>query len=206
MRAAKFAVPVLIVFALTLFGCESMNVPKEHQGAAKGAGIGAATGAVAGAVLGGEGSRVEGALLGGLAGALVGGAIGHYKIDKERSAEETASKYNYQTGEGIRVRMENADTSPATVRPGETVNLESTYAVLAPNTTGEVRVKESFEIRHDGALVGNPQVTVSHQAGTYRATVPLILPQNAGRGTYQVVATVSTDQTRDSRETTFEVR
>jgi surface antigen len=206
MRAAKFAVPVLITFVLTLFGCETARVPEEHRGAARGAGIGAATGAVAGAVLGGEGSRIEGALLGGLVGGLVGGAIGHYQIDKERSAEETATKYDYQAGEGIRVRMENVDTSPAAVAPGETVELESTYAVLAPNATDEVRVTESFEIRHEGALVGNPQVTVSHQAGTYHASVPLILPENAERGTYQVIATVKTAQTSDSRETTFRVR
>jgi hypothetical protein len=206
MRRQKVAVPLLIFFVLTLFGCETARVPEEHRGAAKGAGIGAATGAVAGAVLGGEGSRVEGALLGGLVGGLVGGAVGHYKIDKERSAEETASKYNYQAAEGIRVRMEEVDTSPDAVAPGETVELESTYAVLAPNTADEVRVTESFEIRHEGALVGNPQVTVSHQAGTYRASVPLVLPENAEKGTYRVVATVSTEDTRDSRETTFEVR
>ncbi len=196
---------VIIAFLLSLAGCESVPmVPEEHQGAAKGAGIGAATGAVAGAVLGKD---VKGAVLGGLLGGLIGGALGHYSVDKEKDAATTAQKYNYQPAQGTRVTIEEALVQPNVVKPGNSVQLQSTYAVLAPDANAPLQVIEAYEIRRQGGeVVGNPQAVVTHPAGTYRAALPLTLPANAAKGIYQVTTTISTPQSRDSRITTFEVR
>lgn len=203
MRLRITALITVTAFIAALAGC--VTVPEEHKGAATGAGVGAATGALAGALLAGEGSRTKGALLGGLAGALVGGVVGNYTVDKKRTAQETTSRYNYQPAAGTVVRVESATATPARVRPGDRVDLDATYAVMVPSTDSQVAITESREVRLDGQLVGNPEVNVSHSAGTYRTSVPLFLPADARKGIYRVLTTIRTDAGKDSRETSFEV-
>lgn len=195
---------VIAAFMAVTVGCQS--IPEQHRGAATGAGVGAATGTLAGAVLGSKGAKTETAILGGLVGALVGGAIGHYAVDQRRDRQTTAQQYNYQPSAGTMVRLENAAATPVTARPGDTVNLEATYAVLTPSQAGSVPVTETREIRHQGALIGNPQVTVNRPGGTYTSSVPLILPQNAQSGAYTVMTTVQSGTVKDTRETRFTVQ
>jgi hypothetical protein len=202
LRIASMMTVAAFFFAIT--GC--ITVPEEHAGAAKGAGIGAATGAVAGAILAGEGSRTKGAIIGGLAGALLGGVIGNYTVDKKKTAQETNNKYAYQTSSGTVVRIENASALPAVAGPGTTINLGATYAVMAPSSDMQVNITESREVTLNGQLVGNPEVNVSHNSGTYQTSIPLILPTDAKTGTYRVITTIKTDSGKDSRETSFTVQ
>lgn len=204
MKTRMAALCTLITFSLGTSGC--ITVSKEHEGAAKGAGIGAATGAVAGAVLAGEGSRVKGAIIGGLAGALLGGVIGNYTVDKKKTAQETTAKYAYQPTSGTVVRIENALTTPTLVRPGDTVNLEATYAVMTPDTTNKVPITESREVTLNGDLVANPEVTVQQAGGTYSTSIPLILPHDAKPGSYKVITTIKTATGKDSRQSSFTVK
>lgn len=194
----------LLTFVLGMSGCAT--VPQEHEGAAKGAGYGAVAGALGGALLAGEGSRTKGAILGGLAGALIGGVIGNYTVDKKKTAAETSSKYNYQPSAGTVVRIEGATAMPATVKPGDKVDLNATYALLSPAADSQINITESREVRLAGELVGNPEVNVSHTAGTYTSSVPLFLPADAKTGTYKVITTIKTAAGKDSRETSFVVR
>jgi hypothetical protein len=184
-----------------LSGC--VTIPEEHEGAAKGSGIGAVAGAVGGALIAGEGSRTKGAIIGGLAGALIGGVIGNYTVDQKKSAAETTNKYNYQSSAGTVVRIEGASARPTTVNPGGKVDLDATYAVMAPSPNTPVSITETREVRLNNELVGSPEVTVSHTAGTYTSSVPLFLPADANKGTYRVLVTIRTDAGRDSRETSF---
>ncbi|AJE04111.1 glycine zipper domain-containing protein [Geobacter pickeringii] len=205
MKRNVIARATLAAFTFTtLTGC--VTVSEEHKGAAKGAGYGAAAGAIAGAVLAGEGSRTKGAVLGGLAGALIGGIIGNYTIDKKQTAEQTATRYNFQPSSGTMVRIENVGVTPTSVRPGEKVEIQTTYALLMPNANSQASVTESVELRHEGDLVGNPETMVTHAGGTYTSTIPIVLPADAKKGTYRVIATVKTESGRDTRETTFTVR
>lgn len=204
MKLRMAAIITLTTFALGATGC--VTVSEEHKGAAKGAGIGAATGAVAGAILAGEGSRTKGALLGGLAGALLGGVIGNYTVDKKKTAQETTSKYAYQPTSGTVVRIENANITPTVALPGSTVNLEATYAVMAPSSDTQVSITESREVTLNGQLVGNPEVNVTRNSGTYQSSIPLILPADAKKGTYRVITTVKTDSGKDARESSFTVQ
>jgi surface antigen len=204
MRLRIAAVITLATFALGASGC--VTVSEEHKGAATGAGIGAATGAVAGAIIAGEGSRTKGAIIGGLAGALLGGVIGNYAVDKKKTAEETNDKYAYKPTSGTVVRIENANVSPAVTGPGTTVNLEATYAVMAPSSDTQVNITESREVTLNGQLVGNPEVNVSHNSGTYQTSIPLIMPADAKKGTYRVITTIKTDSGKDARESSFTVQ
>jgi len=198
------AMITLTVFILGTSGC--VTVSEEHKGAATGAGLGGVTGAVAGALLAGEGSRTKGALIGGLAGALLGGVIGNYTVDKKKTAQETTSKYAYDPSAGVIVRIETATVTPAVVTSGGTASLEATYAVMAPSSNSQVAITESREVTLNGELVGNPEVNVSHTAGTYHTSIPLILPTDAKKGKYRVITTIKTAAGKDSRESSFIVQ
>jgi hypothetical protein len=173
---------------------------EEHKGAT----VGAATGAVAGAIIGG--SSTKGAVIGGLLGALVGGAIGHYAYDQRKSREDTANTYNYESSQGTLIAIEKSGAKPATVRSGDTVDLQVTYAVLTPSAGDQVTVTEIREITHNGELVGRPEVMVDRAGGTYVSSVPLRLPSDADKGTYRVKATIQSARAKDSREFSFQVQ
>jgi hypothetical protein len=92
------------------------------------------------------------------------------------------------------------------VRPGESVELKMTYAVLHDSPKTKVAVTEIREITYKGELVGRPEVKVEHADGTYTTTVPLQLPSSAQKGTYKVKAMVESQYAKDAREITFTVR
>ena len=196
---------IAVILCLTMMslplGCA--NVMEEHKGAAVGTGVGGAVGGVMGAVIGhGTGAVVVGTL----AGALLGGAIGHFAYDQEKAKEQTAKDYSYKESQGTVLRIETLKATPASVRPGETVELKMTYAVLHESANTKVAVTETREITYKGELVGRPEVKVEHADGTYTTTVPLKLPSSAEKGTYKVRAMVESQYAKDAREITFTVR
>ena len=81
-----------------------------------------------------------------------------------------------------------------------------TYAVLTPAETTEVSVIEKREIRHNGELVGNPEVTVTHKGGTYTSSIPLTLPADAKKGLYVVTNTVHSGPLSEQLQSAFTVR
>jgi uncharacterized membrane protein len=203
MKYRIISIVTILAFMVVLFGCAS--IPEEHKGAATGAAVGGATGVLAGAVLGKSGSKTGTAIIGGLAGALVGGLIGHYAYDQKKTKEETAQKYAYQSSMGTVLRIEGVTAMPSVVKPGEKVDLNATYAVLAATDT-DINITETREIRIGGELVGKPEVDVTRRGGTYSSTVPLFLPSDAKPGTYTVMMTIQSENAKDSRETSFTVK
>jgi len=203
MKLRIISIIIIFAFLSGLFSCATIE---EHKGAATGAAVGAATGAIAGAVLGKEGHKTEVAIIGGLLGGLIGGAVGHYAYDAKRTREETAQRYNYQASTGTMIRIEEASAIPNTVRPGDKVELRVTYAVLGADPNKAIDITEIREIKHEGELVGKPEVNVAHAGGTYSSSIPIFMPSNAKRGRYNVIMTVQTQNAKDSKETTFYVR
>jgi hypothetical protein len=197
-------IAVILTFFAGGFGCAS--VTEEHKGAATGAGIGAVTGAVAGTLLGAKGAKTEMAILGGIAGALAGGAIGHYAYDQKRTKDETAKKYNYNSSQGNVIRIEDFSIVPASARPGDTIELKMTYALLGIGAGKEVNISEIREIRYEGELFGKPQVNVSRADGTYVGSIPVTLPNDAKKGKYNVIATVQSPDASDSKEASFQIK
>ncbi len=193
-------IALLTTFMFLVTSCAT--VPDEHRGAAKGATIGAATGAIAGAVLGKD---TQSTVLGSLLGALIGGAIGHYGYDQKRDRTSTQQAYNYKPSYGTVLTLEEVTSSPINVRPGDTVELNMTYAVMNPTPGVQNSITETRRVTHNGVLVGNPEVRVVRADGTYTSTVPLFLPATAKTGTYVVTSTVQTGSGSDSREMTFTV-
>jgi hypothetical protein len=92
-----------------------------------------------------------------------------------------------------------------TVYPGDTVELEMTYAILNPSPDVQTNLTETRIITHKGEIVGKPEVRVTRTDGTYTSTVPLRLPAEAAKGTYVVTSIVQTDNAKDTKEFTFKV-
>ncbi len=192
----------LLLVMGTLSSCESTSqAVTEHKDTAVGAGVGGASGAVIGGLAGGT----KGAIIGGLLGVLAGGAVGNYmeRQDKDRAAAAKAT--GYQASQGNVVRVDNVEASPNTVRSGDTVNLASTYTILTPNNQ-TMAVQETREVRHDGALVANPTINTQRANGTFTSTMPITLPPNAQKGTYDVTTTVAMGDRTSRSMTTFTVQ
>lgn len=202
----KILCPALaaVFVAALLSGCaQTGDTVRRNPNTAMGAGAGIVGGAVIGGLIGGE----RGAVIGGLLGGLTGGAIGHYLDEQARNRGETNREYAYSPRQGTRLKIETLHTNPTALDPGETVNINLTYAVLTPTAETQVLVRETREILLNGALVGRTAIDVSREGGTWRSTVPVTLPANAAAGTYRVIATVEARGTaKDLEETNFRVR
>jgi hypothetical protein len=195
---------VVALFVSILSGCAAQNGGiREHQGAAVGAGAGAVGGAVVGGLLGGK----RGAVAGGLLGALAGGLLGNYHDERQKNLAETRRDYtDYNEAKGTRLKIERVRTHPSTAAPGDTVEIQLTYAVLTPREDVLVPVREKRELLFEGSKVGEASVDIEREGGTWRSVVPITLPGNARPGNYRVVASVeSRGGGKDIEEITFRV-
>jgi YMGG-like Gly-zipper len=195
---------IAALFLSILSGCAAQNGGmREHQGAAVGAGTGAVGGAVVGGILGGR----RGAVAGGLLGALAGGLVGNYYDQQEKNLAETRLAHSeYTPAKGTRLKIERVRANPTSVAPGDTVEIQLTYAVLTPREDVMVPVHENREILFNGVKVGEAAVDIEREGGTWRSVVPITLPSNARPGNYRVVASVeSRGGGKDIEEITFRV-
>lgn len=204
MRKIVIVAAIAALFLSILSGCAAQNGGmREHQGAAVGAGTGAVGGAVVGGLLGGR----RGAVAGGLLGALAGGLLGNYHDEQEKNLAETRRGYtDYNAAKGTRLKIERVRTNPPTAAPGDTVEIQLTYAVLTPREDVMIPVREKREILFEGIKVGEASVDIEREGGTWRSIVPITLPGNARPGNYRVVASVeSRGGGKDVEEITFRV-
>jgi len=204
MRKIVSLAAIAALFVSILSGCATQNSGRqEHQGAAVGAGTGAVGGAVVGGLLGGK----RGAVAGGLLGALAGGLLGNYHDQREKDLAETRRGHaEYNAARGTRLQIERVRTNPAAAAPGDTVEIQLTYAVLTPREDVLVPVHENREILFEGIKVGEASVDIEREGGTWRSVVPITLPGNARPGNYRVVASVeSRGGGKDIEEITFRV-
>jgi hypothetical protein len=195
---------VATVFLSTLpAGCaQTGQTVRENPNATIGAGTGVVGGAVAGGLIGGK----RGAVIGGLLGALTGGAIGRYFDQREKDLSQTSREQGYSPSQGTRLKIESIRSNPAVLAPGETVNINLTYAVLTPSADRQVLVKETREILVNGASVGKTSIEITREGGTWKSTVPVTLPANAASGNYRVIASIESGGGKDIDETSFKVR
>jgi outer membrane lipoprotein SlyB len=193
---------VLVWLTAALGGCESIEraIKRNPQTA-----VGAGAGAAGGALIGGLAGSTQGAVIGGLSGVLVGGAIGALLDRQQRTREATMVNVAYSQEQGQLVRIEAVDINPPTIRPGETVNVNVQYAILTPQGTAPVRVREVRQLFFGGELVGNPVVQIERTDGTYWSTLPIRLPASAAPGRYDVVVGIETNGVLDRWQTRFTV-
>lgn len=204
MRKSLCAVVAIAFLSTFPFGCaQTTQAVRENPNTAIGAGTGVVGGAVVGGLLGGK----RGAVIGGLLGGLAGGAIGHYMDTKEKTLAQTSREYGYTPAQGTRLKIETVRSNPAVLRPGDTVNINLTYAVLTPSADQQILVRETREILVNGASVGKTEIRIEREGGTWKSIVPITLPADAPSGKYRVIASIeSPGGGKDIEETSFKVR
>lgn len=205
MRYTRNGLIFLVLLAAILPGCATTDA---NLGGHKSTAIGAGAGAVGGAVIGGLVGGKKGAVAGGLLGALAGGLIGNYYDQKEKGLAETRQAHaDYSAAKGTRLRIEKVKTGPTPVRPGGTVDIDVTYAVLTPNDSVQVPVRETREILFSGSKVGESTVDIEREGGTWRSVVSVTLPGDARPGNYRVLASVEwRGGGKDLKEASFRVQ
>ena len=205
MRKLATLLVTLVAFAAVLPGCATTDSTLAgHQGAAVGTGAGAVGGAVLGGLVGGK----QGAVAGGLLGALAGGLIGNYYDQKDKTLAETRQAHaDYTPAKGTRLRIEKVKVGPTPIRPGGTVNIDVTYAVLTPSDGVQVPVRETREILFGGSKVGEATLAIEREGGTWRSVVPVTIPADAKPGSYRVIASVEYGGGgKDLKEASFRVQ
>jgi hypothetical protein len=203
MRISLCAAIAVVFLATVLYGCaQTTRSVRENPNTAIGAGTGVVGGAVMGGIIGGK----RGAIIGGLLGGLAGGAIGRYMDQKEKTLAQASREYGYTPAQGTRLKIEAVRPNPAVLAPGETVNINLTYAVLTPSADRQVLVRETREILVNGTSVGKTSIEIEREGGTWKSIVPISLPVDAPAGKYRVVASVeSAGGGKDIEETHFKV-
>ncbi|KAB2961198.1 MAG: hypothetical protein F9K13_03245 [Candidatus Methylomirabilis oxygeniifera] len=196
---------LLCLFLVTggTFGCAAIEEQvKAHPETALGTGIGVAAGMLTGGLIFGN---AAGTLVGGLLGGLTGGVIGNVVEARSWDRSATSQRYHYSPTQGTMLRIEAVEAHPAQIRPGDTINLNMRFAVLAPNIQHSVQVSERRQILFNSSPVGNSTLQIQRMGGTWTSSQPLTLPANAATGSYRVIMSVKADGTEATQQTTFTV-
>lgn len=207
-RALSLRQGVALLLCLSLiaggtFGCAAIEEQvKAHPETAIGAGIGTAAGMLTGGLIFGN---AAGTLVGGLLGGLTGGVIGNVIEARSQDRATTSQRYHYTPGQGTMLRIEAIEVHPTQIRPGDTINLNMRFAVLAPAAHRAVQVSERRQIFFNAAPVTDSTLNAQRMGGTWTSSQSLTLPVNAASGSYRVVMSVSADGTEATQQTTFTV-
>ena len=200
MRILTTFLALVLVFSAALNGCATIE---DNPRTAIGTGVGATGGAVAGGLISGG---ATGAVVGGLIGALAGGGIGYYLDHQEKTRAQAVNDTGYTPAQGNVVRVDRVQAEPATLHQGGTVNMMTTYTVLTPRAEDRVTVRETREVRRNGVLLANPTNEIARANGTFSSTLPITLPSDGARGTYEVTTTVAVGDRSSHGISTFVVR
>jgi hypothetical protein len=131
-------------------------------------------------------------------------AVGQYRAQQTRSADEEAQAIGYKKSQGRVLKIRRASVTPVYASAGKPLSFEMEYALLSPEQ--ELDVSEEWEILKDGKrLTTAAPHTESRRPGTWRVRVSISLPRGAKAGTYVVRSTVRAGNLADSREERFMV-
>jgi len=191
-----FRAIALISVAAALNGCASTGGVSGKQV------LGAALGGVAGAGLCLVLTRNPATCaLAGVAGALAGwgtAAIAENYARQQRSFEAEQAEFGYNPAQGTRIEMRGMQASPQTVVPGQSLDVTTQYALLAPDAERPVTVTEAISVWKDGSeVLAIPAKTVQRVRGGWEVSGRFEVPKKAPPGIYQVKQQVSAgDSTR----------
>ena len=131
-------------------------------------------------------------------------ALGQYRAQQTRSAEDEAKAIGYKKSQGTVLKVRRASVTPANATAGKPISFEMDYALLSPEQ--ELDVSEEWEILKDGkTLTSTSPQTESRRPGGWRAHASINLPREAKAGTYVVRSRVRTGNLADSRDARFTV-
>jgi hypothetical protein len=186
------AVALVLLMSIAFMSCATPSGTYDPaRSTATGALGGAAAGAALGSIIGAAtGSPATGAWVGAASGAVVGGIGGalyaRHMNQQMRSRAVAAQQYGYTPAQGAVVDINEVQARPTSVRPGQSVDIYTTYTILTPDDT-PAQVNLYREVRRNGQVVGQPySVQAVNQNGTYQDRVAFTVPRNAPPGSYLV--------------------
>jgi hypothetical protein len=104
------------------------------------------------------------------------------------------------------VQIEQSNSDPVEVKPGDTVGLKTSYYVISPSA-GQVKIVESRVIKYNDKPIMEPLVReVRKEQGLTSSTVKLPIPQEASEGEYTVITTIDNGSKREQAESRFYVQ
>jgi len=180
-----------------------------------GAAIGAAAGALTGYLIGkkrGSNEALAGALIGAIVGGTIGWSVGKYVENKTKSAEQVKSQYakyyNTNSKRPPAVESMSVYTDSPVAKPGTPLKLYTSYDILVPDSTSELRVTEKRVVKDSNGKVLMPEQvnekTLSG-AGGYESYLPINVPENAQEGDYVYDASVSVGNNVKTGETKLHI-
>ena len=194
-------IAIFLVISFLSFTSGCANMDSTGKSAIAGAGVGALIGGLVN-----RDDPAEAALIGAALGAIAGAVIGHYIDKKQKSAEETATVYNYKPKEGTVVNIEEVAMEPAVIRPGEASKLVINYAILTPDSGKAIPVTEMREIKSSGKSLKEIGPAVKERnSGTYITEQEVTFPANLHEGLYTLKGTVEAEGKTSTKETDFRV-
>jgi hypothetical protein len=189
---------LIVCFSISLFGCATGRGTGAIAGGAIGAGVGAAVS---------KKNPLLGALAGGIIGAIAGTAIGNYIDEQKKSRAESIRETNYKPSQGNMVRIQEVTSDPVRVKPGEIIGLKTSYYVLSPSFSGQVKIVESRVIKYNEQPVMEPLVReVRKDQGLTSSTVKVPIPDDASEGEYSVITIIDNGSNKDQSISKFYVQ
>jgi hypothetical protein len=184
-------VSVLCVVLMAMTGLSGCDFLKEHP-AETGAVAGVLAGGALGAAAGGHHHRWQSAAVGAVLGGVAGYFIGKYIETKTKQAPETNQQFGYQPMQGMRLELVGVAANPNAVTRGGSVNLQATYAIMAPDPNQQVQVTELRTIYFNGQqLTQFPPQQVLRTPGTYTTSAQMGTDNSSTPGNYEVEITVT---------------
>ena len=205
------AVALVLLLSVSFMSCTTPSGTYDPgRSTAAGALGGAAAGAAIGSIIGAAtGSPATGAWVGAASGAIVGGIGGalyaRHMNQQTRNRAAAAQQYNYSGSQGAVVDINEVRVSPTSVRPGQSIDIYTTYTILTPQDT-PAQVTLYREVRRNGQVVGQPHsAQATNQNGTHQDRVAFTVPSSAPPGSYTVTNRIASSYGSAERMAYFTV-
>jgi glycine zipper 2TM protein len=168
--------------------------------------MGTIGGALLGALLSSGSNRGRGAVIGAAAGGALSFAVawGHclqqysdltsYPV---ANAQQTAEQVGYNASRGNEIKIQNFSVNPNSLAPGNEMNFNGSYYVMAPEGQKEVKVTETRAVHYfDPAEnawkeLGSVDGQITSALGTRRADGHFDIPKDVPEGRYRVTLKVA---------------
>lgn len=195
----------LSVLTICTTSCESMDTLTDKMAEHKETVIGGFAGGAAGATIGGLVAKKKGAIIGGTVGLVSGALIGNYYAKQERTRTQTTASVGYRPEHGNLFTITDATAAPSAAKQGEFVKVNTKYTILRPDED-QATIKETREVRCNGALVDTQIAEVRLDQGEQFITWEYPIPHDAKAGLYQVLTIAAIDDKQSAATVSFAVK
>ena len=202
-KAIACAVVPPFIAAFLQVGCASTGRPSHEV---IGAAVGGALGGGICAVAGGDPLVCTAA---GVGGAIIGWGVTKAIESSSRQTQSfnaVSEDYRYRSEQGVRIEVPSVRLASSTAAPGQTVDVQATYVVLAPDPGRSHGVTETLSVWRDGRKLRDVYSEAQERTpGEWTVERHFALPGGAYPGTYELryeVAVAGTDGSARGATTT----